>query len=124
MGFPSPAGDFVERAISLDRLLIQHPAATYFMKAGVTYLHAGIQNGALLIVDRSANACDGSIVVCGLGGELCLRRLRLHPVCYLESLDSARRREKLDDDDDAIWGVITHIINDARTGEFDDNPVM
>lgn len=34
MGFPSPAQDFVEQRISLDRRIITRPAATYFMRAG------------------------------------------------------------------------------------------
>lgn len=123
MGFPSPAGDYVEDAISLDRLLIQHPSATYFMRAGTTYWRAGVQKGALLIIDRSLNACDGSMVVCSISGEFCLRRYRLYPQKHLEHLAGDGRRDGLGDDD-SIFGVITHVINDARCMEFDDSPVI
>lgn len=53
MGFPSPAADYVERSMSLDEKFIEHPASTYFMRAGQTYWREGIQNGALLVVDSS-----------------------------------------------------------------------
>lgn len=68
MGFPSPATDYIEERISLDKLFISHPSATYFMKAANTYWRAGITQGALLIVDCSATPCDGSVVVCKLEG--------------------------------------------------------
>lgn len=123
MGFPSPATDYVEERISLDKMLITHPSATYFMRASHTYWRAGIQQGSLLIVDRSLSACDGTMVVCNIAGEFCLRRYRLHPQHQLEHLTGDGRREKLEAED-SIFGVITHIISDARTLEFDDNPVM
>ena len=32
-GFPSPAQDYVEQRIDLNELLVNHPSATYFVKA-------------------------------------------------------------------------------------------
>lgn len=125
MGFPSPATDYIEGRISLDKLFISHPSATYFMKAANTYWRAGITQGALLIVDCSATPCDGSVVVCKLAGEFHIRRFRTHPYKHLESLGGDGRKERINaDDDDGIFGVILHAVNDMRTMEFDDNPVM
>lgn len=62
MGFPSPAQDYVEERISLDKRLIAHPSATYMMIAGSTYLRAGIIKGAMLIVDSSLTPKDGSLL--------------------------------------------------------------
>ena len=42
MGFPSPAQDYVEERISLDKCIITRPAATYFMRAGATHYREGI----------------------------------------------------------------------------------
>jgi hypothetical protein len=53
MGFPSPAQDYVEQRISLDKRIITRPAATYFMRAGSTHYREGILSGALLVVDAS-----------------------------------------------------------------------
>lgn len=125
MGFPSPATDYIEERISLDKRLISHPSATYFMRSANTYWRAGIQQGALLIVDRSATPCDGSVVVCRLSGEFHIRRFRTYPYKHLESLDGGGRKERINtEDDDGIFGVIMHAVNDMRHMEFDDNPVM
>lgn len=96
------------------------------MRAANTYWRAGIIQGALLIVDRQAAACDGSVVVCKLAGEFHLRRLRMHPYRHLESLNGDGRKDSLstDVDDDGVFGVITHAVNDLRTLEFDENSVM
>lgn len=128
MGFPSPAADYVEERISLDKRIITRPAATYFMRAGATHYREGILGGALLVVDASLSPCDGSLLVCRMEGELRIKRYRKSPKPHLEDLQTGRREEIPAHDDgtspDAIFGVITYIINDARTSEFDDCPVM
>ncbi|MFB4719043.1 HumD family translesion DNA polymerase [Enterobacter chuandaensis] len=128
MGFPSPAQDYVEQRISLDQRIITRPAATYFMRAGATHYREGIISGALLVVDASLRPCDGSLLVCRMEGELRIKRYLNHPKPHLEDLQTGRREEIPVHDDDmspnAIFGVITYIINDARPGEFDDCPVI
>ena len=129
MGFPSPAADYVEERISLDKRLIAHPSATYMMIAGATYLRAGLINGAMLVVDSSLSPCDGSLLVCAVDGEFRIKRYRTHPQPHLENLENGKRERlrkvgEISDDDKPIFGVITYIINDARSGEFDDCPVM
>ena len=69
MGFPSPASDYVETRISLDQQLISQPAATYFMRASRSHFREGIIQGALLVVDASLSACDGSLLICAIDGE-------------------------------------------------------
>lgn len=130
MGFPSPAADFAEQRISLDDRLISKPAATYFMRAANSHFREGVLQGALLVVDSSLSPCDGSLLVCAIEGEFRIKRYRLHPKPHLINLDNGRREELPIDEDDghsptrAVFGVITYIINDARSGEFDDCPVM
>ena len=128
MGFPSPATDYVEQRISLDERIITRPSATYFMRAGATHYREGIISGSLLVVDASLRPCDGSLLVCRMEGEMRIKRYRNHPKAHLEDLQTGRREEIPVHDDgtspDAIFGVITYIINDARSGEFDDCPVM
>lgn len=63
-GFPSPAADYVEQRIDLNQLLIQHPSATYFVKAsGDSMIDGGISDGDLLIVDSAITASHGDIVI-------------------------------------------------------------
>ncbi|WP_195619543.1 HumD family translesion DNA polymerase [Citrobacter farmeri] len=129
MGFPSPATDYIDHRISLDEKFIEHPASTYFMRAGQTYWRDGIMNGALLVVDSSLKPCDGSLLICRLDGELRIKRFRLQPRPHLVNLENGKREEIPDSTGDynvtsPVFGVITYIINDARSGEFDDCPVI
>ncbi|EFH4910753.1 MULTISPECIES: S24 family peptidase [Escherichia] len=126
MGFPSPARDYVEKGISLDNELISHPSATYYVRSEVTHWRAGIKRGALLVVDSSLNPCDGSIVLCDIDGEFVLRYYRQYPERCLESLDNGKKDMVRYIEDGAsidVFGVVTFIINDARSGEFDDYPL-
>lgn len=128
MGFPSPAADYVEDRISLDEKFVLHPSATYFMRAGKTHYREGIIKGALLVIDCSLTVCDGSLLICCMEGEFRVKRYRSHPRPHLVNLDNGKR-EEIPEDTGAdtsrpIFGVITYIINDARSGEFDDCPVM
>lgn len=106
--------------------IITRPAATYFMRAGSTHYREGILNGALLVVDASLSPCDGSLLVCADEGEFCIKRYRIHPEHHLENgkRELLRQKDEMADSDRPVFGVITYIINDARTGEFDDCPVM
>ncbi|CAM6703749.1 TPA: LexA family transcriptional regulator [Enterobacter hormaechei subsp. xiangfangensis] len=129
MGFPSPAADYVESRLSLDEALIQKPAATYYMRAGETIYRCGIMKDALLVIDSSLKPCDGSLLICDCNGEFKVKRYRTYPQPHLENVANGKK-ERLPGNDEGIsgslpiFGVITYIINDARTGEFDDCPVM
>ncbi|MGJ3290552.1 S24 family peptidase [Klebsiella michiganensis] len=127
MGFPSPAADYVEKQLSLDEKFIKHPAATYFMRAANTCYRAGILQGALLVIDASLNPYDGSLLVCALDGEFRVKRYRMAPKPHLEDLTTGGKESLPSQEDNcppAVFGVITYVINDARSGEFDDCPVM
>ena len=71
-GFPSPADDYVETSIDLNRELIAHPAATFFVRAsGDSMIDAGIRPNATLVVDRAIETKSGDIVIARIGDELC-----------------------------------------------------
>lgn len=70
-GFPSPADDYIEKGLSLDELLIQHPSSTYLVRAqGDSMTGCGIFNNDVLIVDRSLTPKHRDIVIAALDGEL------------------------------------------------------
>ena len=70
-GFPSPADDYIEGKLDLNRHLIKHPAATFFVRVtGDSMTGAGIHSGDLLTVDRSLEAIDGNVVVAALDGNV------------------------------------------------------
>lgn len=77
-GFPSPAQDYVEQRIDLNELLVNHPSATYFVKAaGDSMKDAGIGEGDLLVVDSSRTAVHGDIVIAAVDGEFTVKKLQL-----------------------------------------------
>src|SRR4051812_27977846 len=76
-GFPSPADDFIEQRLDLTSHLVRNPEATFFVRAkGDSMTDIGIQDGALLVVDRSLEACNGRVVVAVVEGALAVKRLR------------------------------------------------
>jgi DNA polymerase V len=77
-GFPSPAQDYVDRTLDLNKELIQHPEATFYAKVvGDSMRDAGVHPGDLLVIDRSIEPHDGSMAVCFLNGEFTLKTLDL-----------------------------------------------
>ena len=79
-GFPSPAQDYVEEILDLNKLVVKHPSATYFVRAsGDSMIGAGISNGDLLVVDRSLSAVHGDIVIAAVAGEFTVKELHTHP---------------------------------------------
>ena len=76
-GFPSPAEQYVERPLDLNDLLVARPAATYFVRAqGDSMVGAGVQDGDLLVVDRSLEPEDGSMVIACVDGEFTVKTYR------------------------------------------------
>jgi len=111
-GFPSPAADYIEKRIDLNDLLVQHPAATYFIKvSGDSMIEAGIGDGDMLVVDSSLHAKHGSIVVAALEGEFTVKKLQLHPRVQLVPMNAnyapivIDREEALE-----IFGVVTFVV--------------
>lgn len=113
-GFPSPADDYVEKTLDLNELLVQKPAATFFVRAqGESMLGAGIHPDDILVVDRSIDPVPGKIVICALNGELVVKRLKHQAGKWLLASENPYYpdiplREELEM---VIWGVVTHVIH-------------
>ncbi len=70
-GFPSPADDYIDKALDLNEYLIKHEAATFYCRvSGNSMKDLGIFDGDLLIVDRAVQPINGSVVVANIDGEL------------------------------------------------------
>lgn len=113
-GFPSPAEDYVDRALDLNELLIKHPAATFFVRvAGDSMLGAGIQHNDILIVDRSLEPVSGRIVIAVVGGELTVKRLvRDRNGSRLVAENPRYPPLPLTEESGCeIWGVVTGVVH-------------
>ena len=113
-GFPSPADDYLEGKLDLNRHLIKHPAATFFVRVtGDSMIGAGIHSGDLLVVDRALEPEDKHVGVAVLDGELTVKRLfkqngivRLLP----ENLNYPPL-EIIPQQTIEVWGVVTSVIH-------------
>ncbi len=116
-GFPSPAAQYEEESLDLNRLLIRKPAATFFMKvAGNSMAGVGICSGDIIVVDRSLTAGDGDIVVACIEGDFTVKRIRFgNGSVWLEPANPAyrpffpRSMQEL-----RIFGVVTANVHQFR----------
>ena len=87
-GFPSPANDYLEGEIDLNRYLINNPLATFIVKSqGNCMLQAGIHSGDLLIVDRGIKPKNHSIVIASIDDELTVKRIKVSGKNFLHQLN-------------------------------------
>ncbi|MDV0597244.1 MULTISPECIES: translesion error-prone DNA polymerase V autoproteolytic subunit [unclassified Enterobacter] len=111
-GFPSPAQDYVEDRLDLNRLAVRHPSATYFVKvSGDSMIGVGIGDGDLLVVDRSLNAEHGDIVVASVAGEFTVKELQTRPVLRLLPHNVRYQPITFQSEEELqIFGVVTHTL--------------
>lgn len=113
-GFPSPAADYEESQLDLNKYLIKNPPATFFVRvSGDSMEGAGIHNGDLLIVDRSIEAKSGHVIIAVLNGELTVKRLRIYRGKFtLEPENKNYPIQKITKDMAfQVWGVVTNVIH-------------
>ncbi|MFU8790404.1 MAG: LexA family protein [Methylobacter sp.] len=113
-GFPSPADDYIEKTLDLNELLVQKPAATFFVRAqGESMLGAGIHPNDILVVDRSIEPVPGKIVICALNGELTVKRLERKNEHWQLTAENPNYPDIVIFDalELVIWGVVTNVIH-------------
>jgi DNA polymerase V len=112
-GFPSPANDYIENSIDLNRELIKNPEATFYGRVkGMSMKDAGIEEGDVLIVDKSITPADGMIAVCFIDGEFTLKRIRVGKkmITLLPANDQYKPVYVTEENDFSIWGIVTYVI--------------
>jgi len=112
-GFPSPASDYIESPIDLNKHLIKNGAATFLVRAqGQSMVGSGIIDQAVLIVDRSIKPTHNSIVIASIDGEFVCKRLKLKPeICLVPDNPDYSPIFINDDQDLEIVGTVTAAIN-------------
>ncbi len=115
-GFPSPAQDYIEKALDLNELCIKRPAATFFVRVeGDSMIQAGIYAGDILVVDRSVTAEHGDTVIVAIHGEMTVKELELRPVVRLVPRNPAYPAIEIPEGTALdIFGVVTNVIRNIR----------
>ncbi len=112
-GFPSPALDFEDLKIDLNKHLIRNPSATFFGRVkGDSLKNAGIDDGDLMVIDRSARALHNKIAVVFLDGEFTAKRIQKKgSEVWLLPENEAYQPIKVDPENQfLVWGIVTHVI--------------
>jgi len=116
-GFPSPAEEYIELALDLNKELIKHPAATFYARVkGRSMIDAGIQDGDLLIIDKALEPKDGDIAVCFIDGEFTLKRLAVkEDGVYLMPANAEFKPIRITEENEfLVWGMLAYIIHKPR----------
>ena len=115
-GFPSPADEEPTEKLDLVKLLVRHPSSTFFFRIGGTSMvDAEMDEGDIVIVDRSIEPYNGCSAVCFIDGEFTLKRIQRHQG-YIELIAASPKFPTLRIDKESdfqIWGVVTYVIKKA-----------
>lgn len=122
-GFPSPADDYLEDGIDLNRLLVRNAPATFFYtveKGADSMLNRGIEGGDRLLVDRSIEPRSGHLVLAIIPGEgatvkeLQIRGMTTRLVPHSPN-PAHKARVFREGDELVVVGVVTSCIKQFRT---------
>ena len=112
-GFPSPAEDFKEARISIDQEVVKNETATFYARvSGDSMQGAGLDDGDLLVIDRSLQPQHDKIAVCFIDGEFTVKRLKVDKdAVYLMPENKKYKPVKITEENQlVIWGLVTYVV--------------
>ena len=114
-GFPSPATDYIEEDIDLNVHLIKNVPATFIIRVqGKSMTDIGINDGDLLVVDKSLNPKNFSTVIANVHDELVVKSFVKHEGKKFLTSGSKEFEDRIlinEEEDVFIWGVVTYVIH-------------
>ncbi len=119
-GFPSPAQDYMDKSLDFNKELIQHPSATFYAKVvGFSMINAGINEGDIIVIDRSLEPRQNDIVVAFVNWEFTMKYLDLShkhqgEIWLHPGNDDYPSFCITPDDELTIWGVVAKVIKNFR----------
>ena len=112
-GFPSPADDYMDLSLDLNKELIKNPSSTFFAKVkGNSMIGDGINDGDLLVIDKSLTPVEGSVVVAFVDGEFTLKEISSKGgELWLMPSNPNYKPIKIEENNNfIIWGIVTYVI--------------
>ena len=116
-GFPSPAQDFMEYALDLNKELIRHPASTFLARVqGDSMKDAGVYDGDLLVIDKSLPPFDGAMAVCYVDGEFTLKFIKINKngVWLVPANETYHPIRITGQNNFLIWGIVTYSVHNQK----------
>lgn len=123
-GFPTPAQDYMESSIDLNKALIKHPSATFFARVtGDSLKDAGLDVGDLILVDKAEPYAHGKLAICFIDGDFTAKYLNLNDqekgIIWLHSANERYAPIKVTEANDfVIWGMVIEIIKKPPVMNF------
>lgn len=112
-GFPSPAADFDETKISLDAVLVKNRETTFYAKAsGTSMIGAGIDDGDIMVIDRSLEPRNNKVAVCFLDGEFTVKRIKVskEEMLLMPENNGFEPIKITEENQLIIWGIVTYVV--------------
>lgn len=112
-GFPSPADDYLDLKIDLNKELVKNPEATFYARVrGKSMIDAGLSDGDVLVIDRSLDPVNNRIAVCYVDGEFTVKRIRIEKDCcwLIPENDEFAPIKVISENDFIIWGIVAYVI--------------
>jgi len=116
-GFPSPAQDYMDISIDLNKELVRNPAATFYGRvSGDSMKGDGLEDGDILVVDKSLEPQNGDTAVCFIDGDFTLKDIKIEKdVVWLVPANPEYQPVKVTSENDfMIWGIVTYSIRKIR----------
>ncbi|MBC7411527.1 MAG: translesion error-prone DNA polymerase V autoproteolytic subunit [Bacteroidia bacterium] len=115
-GFPSPAEDYEEQKLDLNKKLVKNQSSTFFVTVqGHSMIDAGINDGDMLIVDRALHPSNNTIAVCVIDNEFTVKRIsKTKEGFFLMPENKAYKPIKVTEDNNfEVWGVVSYVIKNT-----------
>lgn len=116
-GFPSPAQDYMELSIDLNKELVPHPSSTFYGRVkGDSMKDEGIEDGDILVIDKSLELMNDDLAVCFVDGEFTLKRVRIDAaiIWLVPSNKDYPEIPITSENDFIVWGIVTYTIKKNR----------
>lgn len=116
-GFPSPAEDYAEGKLDLNQYIVEHEAATFYIRVqGHSMTGAGILDGDVIAVDRALEPRHGDVVLAVIDGELTVKEFckKKGQVRLLPRNPDFEPIEFKEGQELTIWGVVTGVVRKLR----------
>lgn len=116
-GFPSPADDFLEGRLDLNKALIKNPSSTFYARVkGESMVGDGVSDGDLLVIDKSLTPYSNCLAVCFLNGEFTLKRVKIEgdSLWLIPSNDKFKPIQVNKENDFTIWGIVSYVIKKVK----------
>jgi len=112
-GFPSPADDHFYLKLDITKEIIKNPASTFYARvSGVSMIDDGIDDGDLLVIDKSVEPYDNCLAVCYIDGEFTLKHFRKQKdhALLVPANKNYQPIKVTEENDFVIWGVVRYVI--------------